>query len=259
MEKINVILKLGKDGYGVWFKITSIIIISFLMLLAGSCQKKTNPVRVLLITGGHDFDKEPFYSFVNSLQGITVSEVKHPDALAMFRPENRSSYDVVLLYDMPDTISEQKKKDFIDCLNEGKGLIVWHHAYCSYQNWKEYQNIVGGRYHQNAWTDDGGISHPASTYQHDVQLHVKVADKNHPVTKDINDFDILDEIYGGGSVNSDVHVLLTTDNPSSTPALVWTNLYGKSKVVTILLGHDNHAWSNPDFKKLLTQAILWAK
>jgi len=221
--------------------------------------EKNKPVRVLLITGGHDFAKEPFYAFIKSLQGITVTEAKHPNAVNMFRPENRNLYDVVLLYDMPDTISEQGKKDFTDCLKDGKGLIVWHHAYCSYQNWPEYQNIVGGRYHQNAWTDDKGVSHPASTYKHDVHLRVKVADPNHPVTKGIQDFNITDETYGNGTVNPDVHVLLSTDDPSASRSMAWTNRYGKAKVITILLGHDNLAWTNPDFVKLLTQAVLWVK
>jgi len=222
-------------------------------------MRKKSPVRVLLITGGHGFDEEPFYDFMKSLQGITVTAVKHPDALAMFRPENRNLYDVVLLYDMRGTISEEEKKDFTDCLKAGKGLIVWHHAYCSYQSWPEYQAIVGGGYHQKAWTDDKGVLHPASTYKHDVLLHVKVADAKHPITKGIGDFDITDETYGNGTVNPDVHVLLTTDDPSASGSLAWTNRYGKSKVVTILLGHDNLAWTNPAFAKLLTQAIFWVK
>ena len=242
-----------------FIKITGIIFLSILTLFSTSCCKKADPVRVLLITGGHSFDKEPFYEFMKSFQGITVSEVKHPDALAMFRPENRASYDVVLLYDMPGAIDEQEKKDFMDCLKEGKGVIVWHHAYCSYQDWPEYQNIAGGRYHQKEWTDDTGDSHPASTYEHDVQFRVKVADTEHPVTKGIQDFDIVDETYGNGTVNPDVHILLTTDDLSSTPSVAWTNRYGKSKVVTILLGHDSQAWTNPSFEKLLTQAILWVK
>ena len=243
------------------FKFTTIVIISMMMLF-NACtlaQKKNSDVRVLLVTGGHGFDKEPFYAFVNSLPGMVVTEVKHPDALAMFRAENRSSYDVVLFYDMPNVISEQEKKDFIDCLKEGKGMVVWHHAYCSYQDWSEYQTIIGGRYYEQAWTDSNGVEQPKSTYDHDVQFRVKVADTQHPVTKGIEDFDIVDETYGKGVVNPNVHILLTTDAPTSTPSIAWTNQYGKSKIVTVLLGHDNHAWTNPSFVKFLTQAINWVK
>ena len=242
-------------------KITTIILLSMIICVnadASSLMEK-NPVRVLLVTGGHDFDKEPFFAFMKSLPGIVVTEVKHPDALSMFRVENRKSYDVILLYDMPNKISEQEKKDFMDCLNAGKGLVVWHHAYCSYQDWPEYQNIAGGRYYERPWTDTKGVSQPASTYKHDVRFKVKVSDSKHPVTKGIKDFEIIDETYGRGIVQSDVHVLLTTDEPTSTPSIAWTKRYGKSKVVTILLGHDHQAWTNPSFAKLLTQAIMWVK
>jgi len=243
-----------------FIKITGITILSLMLLFNGVAfgQKKNAPVSVLLITGGHDYDKS-FDAFVESLPGTVVTHVKHPNALSMFRPENRTLYDVVLLYDMPATISDQEKKDFTDCLNAGKGLVVWHHAYGSYRDWPEYQNIIGGRYQFQPWTDSKGVSHPASTYQHDVRFGVKVADKKHPVTKGIRDFDIIDETYGSCSVHPGVHVLLTTDESTSTPSVAWTTRYGKSKVVTILLGHDQQAWNNPNFTKLLTQAIQWAK
>ena len=243
------------------FKISSILILSLCMLFNVEVfgQKTPPPLRVILFTGGHSFDRPAFDVFKNSLPGITVTEVTHPNALVMFRPENRSLYDVILLYDMPAAINEQEKKDFIDCLKAGKGLVVWHHAFGGYKDWPEYQNIMGGRYQFGTWTDSQGVKQPASVYLHDVKFRVKVADKKHPVTKGINDFDVLDETYGVCAINPGVHVLLTTDEKTSVPSVAWTNRYGKSKVVTILLGHDDHSWSNPEAKKLLIQAIHWVK
>ena len=242
------------------FKIIGISILLLLMLFnhVASGQKKNALVRVLLITGGHDYDQS-FDAYMESLPGIVVTHVKHPNALSMLRLENRASYDVVLLYDLYDVINEQEKTDFKDCLKAGKGLVVWHHASASYRDWSDYTNIIGGRYYFHPWTDSKGTTQPASTYKHDVQFRVKVADKKHPVTKGIGDFDIIDETYGNCCVNLGVNVLFTTDEPTSTPSVVWTNRYEKSKVVTILLGHDQHAWNNPSFKKLLSQAIHWAK
>lgn len=244
-------------------KITSITIFSFILMMNFNtgvyAQKKKDPVRVLLFTGGHPFDREPFDAFKQTLSGCIVTEVQHPNALTMFRPENRSSYDVVLFYDMYGSISEQEKQDFLDCLNEGKGMVVLHHAYVSYPEWPEYQKILGGAWKNQPWTDHKGVSYPASTYIHDVKFQVKIANKKHPVTKGVKDFDIIDETYADGYVAPNVHILLTTDEPTSTPSVAWTNQYGKSKVVTILLGHDQQAWNNPSFKKLITQAIFWVK
>ena len=242
-------------------KITSILLLSFLMVFTARifAQSKKDPIRVLLFTGGHDFDRNAFDVFKNSLPGITVTEVAHPNALAMLRPDKRSSFDVIMLYDMPNAITEQEKQDFMDCLKSGKGLVVLHHAFASYPNWPEFQQIMGGRYHLNAGNDSRGVAYPASTYQHDVRFRVKVAGKKHPVTKGVGDFDILDEMYDLYSVNPEVRVLLTTEASSGIIAIAWTHRYGKSKIVTNLMGHDNHAWTNPEFVKLLVQTIKWVK
>jgi len=222
-------------------------------------QRNREPVRVLLVTGGQGFNRDLFHAFLGSLPGITFTEARHPEALQMFRPENRSKFDVVLLFDMPREIGEQEKKDFTDMLNEGKGMLVLHHAFCSYQNWPEYQNIIGGRYHQEPWTDSDGVARPASNYTYNVNFRVRVTDRRHPVTRGVRDFNIIDEAYGNGVVNPGVHVLLATDAPESTPSIGWTNRYGKSNIVTILLGHDNQSWTNPNFAKIVEQAIKWVR
>jgi hypothetical protein len=84
-----------------------------------------------------------------------------------------------------------------------------------------------------------------------------VADPNHPVTRGLSDFTILDETYGGFEVKPGSHILLTTEEPTSTRNIAWVKEYGRSRVVYIQLGHDHHAYENPNFRKLLAQAIRW--
>jgi hypothetical protein len=55
----------------------------------------------------------------------------------------------------------------------------------------------------------------------------------------------------------DSHVLLKTDHPTSTPALAWTRTQAKSRIVTIQMGHDAHAFNDANYRRLLTQAIAW--
>jgi len=55
-----------------------------------------------------------------------------------------------------------------------------------------------------------------------------------------------------------VHVLLTTDFPTSDPEIAWVTQYGKSPVFYLLLGHDSKAWTNPNYPKLLLNGISWA-
>ena len=40
--------------------------------------------------------------------------------------------------------------------------------------------------------------------------------------------------------------------------LAWTTKYGDCRVAYLLLGHDHQAWQNPNYPKLLLQAIEWA-
>lgn len=216
-------------------------------------QKEVN---VLLMVGGHDFDKEPFYAMMDKLPGVTYDVAEHPGAYRNLKPGKIEAYDVVLLYDMPSEIPDDAKKDFTAMLEKGTGLVVLHHAFCSYDSWPEYTNIIGGRYHHFPWQKNGE-EQPPSTYKHDVAIDVKVMDAKHPVTKGVSDFQIIDEVYGGTEILENVHPLLATDDPASGPLVGWTNTYANAKVVTLTLGHDKQAWENPAFPRLLSQAVWW--
>lgn len=219
-----------------------------------SCESERK-VNVLIVTGGHDFDKEGFNRLLATLP-INYTMVTHPDAYVMFEPGNIKKYRTVLLYDMPDEITDNAKNNFLAMLENGTGLVVLHHAVCSYRNWPEYTRIVGGRYAHTAWMKDT-IPQPASTYQHDVLINVRVGELEHPVTEGVKDFQIIDETYADMEILPIVHPLLFTDEPSSSPLVGWINFYRNARIVTLTLGHDKQAWENPVFIKLLSQAILW--
>jgi uncharacterized protein len=84
-----------------------------------------------------------------------------------------------------------------------------------------------------------------------------VADPDHPVTRGLKDYDIVDETYCRTSIAPNVHVLLTTDEPSSDNILGWTKTYRNSKVCYLQSGHDPLAYHNPNYRKLVIQAIRW--
>jgi type 1 glutamine amidotransferase len=238
-----------------------IAILMFVCLIAwpvfSACweSKEKKIPHVLFITGGHEYDEIAFNQLLAKLP-ITYDHVKHPDAHAMLKAGKIAPYDVILLYDMPKEISEEAQADFIAALDGGKGLVALHHAFCSYDFWPEYASIIGGRYHHYPWKENG-VEKPASTYKHGVTFDVKVADKNHPITKGVEDFSLTDETYGGVELLPTVHPLLTTDEPTSGPLVCWTNPYRNARIATFILGHDQLVWENPSFIKILSQAIYW--
>jgi type 1 glutamine amidotransferase len=206
---------------------------------------------VLIVTGGHDFDRESFFEMFDSFQEISYTKLKHPEANAQLGKINSKTFDAVVFYDMPKTISEEEKQSYLKLLKTGKGLVFLHHSQCSYQLWDEYKNIVGGKYHEEK------KSPATSTYQHDVTFTVRITDPKHPVTKGIKDFEILDEVYGNTEVLPGVTPLLETDHPQSSKIIGWTHKIENSRIVYIQPGHDKNAWFNPNYQKLVRQAIAF--
>jgi hypothetical protein len=86
---------------------------------------------------------------------------------------------------------------------------------------------------------------------------VQIANRQHPVTQGVEDFEIRDETYGSFEVHPDADVLLTTQTPTSGPNLSWARRYGEARVIYLQLGHDHLAWENPAFRRFLNQAIRW--
>jgi len=213
--------------------------------------------RVLIVTGGHDFEKDPFFQVFKDNTNLTFRAVEHTNAHALLTPAAAVSYDVIVLYDMWQPITAEARSNFIAVLQAGKGLVATHHCLAGYQDWDEYRRIIGGRYYLKDTVVDGR-PWKGSTYAHDQKLKVKIADPKHPVTRGVGDFEITDETYGGFEVLADSKPLLTTDHPSNTATLAWWRNYGPARVVYLQLGHDHQAFENPNYRRLLANAIRWA-
>jgi type 1 glutamine amidotransferase len=189
-------------------------------------------------------------------ENVRYQIVEFPSAFDMFLPENRDKYDVLVFYHMWQQITEKQARMLSECIKQGKPLVALHHSICAFDNWPEYINIIGGKYFHKP-TVVNGKEYPACSYIHDLHFKVKIADHSNPVTHGIDDFEIFDEAYKGYYVEDGVTPLLTTDEPSSTPVIGWSKMYGDARVVTLQSGHDVPTFENPSFRKLLKQAIVW--
>jgi uncharacterized protein len=209
--------------------------------------------KVLLITGGHGFEKESFLKVFKDNPDIELTHAEHGKSTATaYERDDISTHDVVVLYDMPKTITDAQKANFLSLIKRGAGLVVMHHALASYQQWPDYERIIGGKYLETAEKTT-----PASGFEHDLEVPVVVVAKEHPITEGIKDFVIHDEIYWGFRVAADVTPLLTTTHAKSGKPLAWTRSEGRSRVVYLQLGHDHQAYENPNFRRLVAQSIRW--
>ncbi|MBL7143144.1 MAG: DUF1080 domain-containing protein [Phycisphaerae bacterium] len=210
-------------------------------------------IKVVVLTGGHDFEREQFFKLFEGYDDIEYKEFQLKDHSEIFEDVSDWDYDVIVLYNMSKEISRERRRNFANLLrNQGVGLVALHHMMGAYPDWSRYSRITGAKYFLKE--TDG---HRGSTYKHDLDLNVHIEDASHPIMRGMSDFQIHDEGYKYCGFEDDNHVLFTTEHPDCDKTIGWVRNVGKAKVCGIMLGHDHYAYENPNFRKLVARAIRW--
>jgi len=220
--------------------------------------KKDPGPRLLVVTGGHDYEPS-FYGLFDGFQW------KHAVMNTVaFKNDIRRTTDVLVLYDHEMEIGDKEKQNLQNFAESGKGIVVLHHAICDYNDWPWFAEMVGGRYQVKATAE-----RPKATFKHGQDLVVRptMGPRQAPPVltggKEMNglamwEMHIIDETYKGMWISPEVKVLLRTDDPTSDGPLAWISPYQKSRVIYIQLGHDHLAHEHPAYRDLVKNAILWA-
>ncbi|MBL8175001.1 MAG: ThuA domain-containing protein [Bryobacterales bacterium] len=220
---------------------------------AAAAVNPPKPARLLVVTGGHTFDKRFFDLFSNHPEWKWEHREHAPrSSSTVYAQPVAKDFDVVVLYDMPKKITEQEEHNFLDLFRQGKGVVVLHHALCSYQNWDTYNQITGYRMRDKP---DGAL--PAFTFVHDVHFPLQRLAAQHPVLQDVPDFDVFDETYGRVFLEGGSQPLMVTNNATSMPVVVWTRTFMLSRLVMIQPGHGPQIFANPHYRRLLSNAVRW--
>ncbi|NQT27923.1 ThuA domain-containing protein [candidate division KSB1 bacterium] len=234
------------------YKLLCIISVSLFI----NCVAQNESIHILIVTGGHDFEEESFFNMFVAMKDVAFTHRIQPEANQSFITSDLDSFDVIVFYDMINSITDKEKQAFIRLLKNGKNMLFLHHALCSYQDWPEFEKILGGKYLiQDEIRNEKTIL--ASTYKHDVDVPIHIVKEDHSVTHGLEDFTLFDEVYGGFMVRPDVTLLLKTDHPESTPEIGWTHRYENSQIVYMQPGHGRHAFENSNYRQLAYQAIMW--
>ena len=214
--------------------------------------------KVLVVTGGHDFDSKSFFEMFSDNSEITFTAAAHARTNATaYEREDFLTHEVVVFYDMMRHINERQKAQFKALTEKGVGLVVLHHALAAYADWPDYERIIGGRYAEPVPEKPGTVTE-AVGWKHDEVVPVVVVAKDHPITAGLKGFTIHDEIYWGYRVGKEVTPLITTTHPKSGKPLGWCRNEGQSRVVYLQLGHGPDAFADENYRKLLAQSIRWA-
>ncbi|MBI4580511.1 MAG: DUF1080 domain-containing protein [Planctomycetes bacterium] len=209
-------------------------------------------IRALVVTGGHAFDHTEFFQMFDGQPDILWTEAVLPAAAGMLAPDKLAGYDLMVWYGFGQKPDDQVQRNVKAYLDAGRPLLVLHHAIAMFPRWPEAEKIIGGRYVLKA--EEG---HPGSTFKMDQRVPVKIADRSHPITRFMDDFEAIDEVYDKVPIGPNVTPLLTTDRPACMPTLGWTHKYGNSTVVYIQLGHGPTTFRSLDYRRLVMQSIRW--
>ncbi len=225
----------------------------FLMLffLFSGFLINAQPIKIMLVTGGHAFDTIQFFELFDELDGIEYVHFSQPKANEKLVKDLAQDFDVLVFYDMWKTISEKEKAAYLKLTEQGKPFLFLHHSIASYQNWPEFEKIIGGKYFEKGKDVPEEL---LSTYDHDVWVYSKVETYT-PVTKGLRDLRFFDEVYGNVRVSDEVIPLLKTRHPKSMEVIAWENHYNASEIIYLQPGHDKRTYVEADYRKLILQAI----
>ena len=218
-----------------------------------SAARKT---KAAVITGGHGFEEEPFLALFDSIDTISYDRLDQKDDSEFLEDIGEWRYDVIVFYAMTQNISEQRRQNLLRLLDKGVGVVALHHTAAAFQDWPEFGNIIGVKFFTRETVVDGE-EYPTCTYQHDVDMNIRVSDTSHPVTKGIEGFTVHDEVYKGCLFDPDAEVLLTTDHPASDPAVCCVKTYRNARVCYIKPGHGPSVFADASYRRLVAQAIAW--
>jgi len=210
------------------------------------------PIRAAVITGAHTYDVVGFTDLFRSLPGVDAY-VQTVEDFAGDAARAKSFYEALVFYNChEDTPTGEGKwfekpvRSVLEGLGQARqGIFLLHHSILAFPKWDYWASIVG--------IPDRAFGR----VQVGETVRVFVADKDHPITRGLPDWEIVDETYEMAGPGEDSEVLLTTDHPASMPVLAWTRRFRDARVFCFQCGHDNRAYAHPQFREVVGRGIRW--
>jgi uncharacterized protein len=262
----------------------------------GEVRARTgDPQKVLVVTGGHPFELEPFLDVFRTWPDLDWTHVAVPEAQECFRQELSGTWDAIVCYDMqgiefrkPDPPAFQQPPrqyaaGLCAMLDAGQGVVFLHHALSAWPAWDLWAEIVGGRWHYLPGVLDGK-EWPASGYTREVEHRIEPVLAGHPLCAGLEDgLVIVDEVYlhpvlldrvtpvlrtthdmqaasffsGEHAVRGRLYDSEGWTHPPGTGIVGWVKSAGRSPVAYLQPGHGPSAYANPGFRRLLGNAVGW--
>lgn len=215
------------------------------LALGGPRVEGAERIRLLFFRGGgiHDW-KGLSPILVEVLEKTGDFEVTLTENLDDLKAEKIKGYDVVLFYCTGLNFTDPaQEKGLCDFVRNGGGYAGIHSASDSFKGSDAYWELLGGRF-----AGHGGGKYTVHMY-----------DKDHPIAKGLEDFEIEDETYSHAyHKNACIRCLVRMDRGKERQCMGWVQHYGRGRVFYTGLGHGKSAWTNPGFQRFVVRGLYWA-
>jgi uncharacterized protein len=221
-------------------------------VLSPSAQLTTTS-RILVVTGGHDYDVTAFNTMWTSF-GATYTVRALPVGHEVFDNITGWNHDILVFYNHQNpgnSLTARHKENFQALLNQGVGMFVLHHSVAAYPHFPEFEAMAGGKYRSAAYYTDN-----LSTYKIPVNINVLPAKTGHPLAQGIAaSFTVNDEMYFKMTFAADNDVVFKTDYVDADGPIAWSRKAGNSRVFTTILGNGSGIFSNANFRRMVKNGL----
>ena len=253
-------------------------------------------VKTLVVTKGHGFNYNGFYSMFDDNPELLTTQVEQPAAQVLLRPENVAEYEAVVFYDMWGVdfspASEEYQQSIAALLESGKGLMLMNHALVEWPAFPAWRDVSGTSFLLREGEVFGELT-PGSGYRGGGadprgngrgKVTPDPAAAGHPVLEGLDDgFVVQDELYLTSKIfesQPGILPLMRTDypmtqenfnpppmappeekerwaHPDGSDVVVWAKKSSNSPVVATHLGDGPGSYESEGFRKLLHNALHW--
>ena len=265
------------------------VVFSLLLAYTVSARK---PIKTLLITGQNNHNWQVSHVVLKQI----LENSGRFDVDFVISPEQGkdmsgfvldfSPYQLVVLDYNGDSWPEETNRRFLEYVQNGGGVVIYHAADNALSKWPEFNRIcaLGGWEGRNEnsgpyvyWKDGrlvkDGSAGPGGSHgrQHEYVLNGR--DKVHPVVKGLPlkwrhaKDELYDRMRGPGNIRDILYTAYSdkeTNGSGREEPLVFTVGYGNARIFHTMLGHagatteDNIAMQCTGFQVLLLRGAEWA-
>ncbi|MDR2231725.1 MAG: ThuA domain-containing protein [Tannerella sp.] len=263
----------------------------FALLAIFGANAQTDKIKALIVTGQNNHNWQVSnVAMKMTLENsglfsvdVAISPEQGGD-MNKFNPEF-SNYQLVILDYNGDAWTARTQKNFLDFVNNGGGVVVYHAADNAFPEWKEFNEIIGlggwGKRNEKDgpyvyWKDGKQIrdNAPGNGGSHGKQHEyvLTARSQNNPVMKGLPEKwkhatdELYDRLRGPGNIATLYSAFSDKETGGSgrEEPMIFTVDYGKARIFHTVLGHagksldDNPAMQCAGFQVTLLRGCEWA-